>query len=49
LNVLWGAGQGKQYQGVWDTNKGENGTVTVAGEGALKGYKADVNGNCGGT
>jgi RHS repeat-associated protein len=40
---------GKQYQGVWDTNKGENGTVTVAGEGALKGYNADVNGNCGGT
>jgi hypothetical protein len=29
---------GKTYQGVWDTNKGENGTVTVAGSGALKGY-----------
>jgi RHS repeat-associated protein len=40
---------GKKYEGVWDTNKGENGTVTVAGEGALKGYNADVNGNCGGT
>ena len=40
---------GKTYQGVWDTNKGENGTVTVAGAGALKGYNAEVNGNCGGT
>jgi RHS repeat-associated protein len=39
----------KKYEGVWDTNKGENGTVTVAGEGALKGYNANVNGNCGGT
>jgi len=40
---------GKSYTGVWDTNKGENGAVTVAGTGALKGYDADVNGNCGGT
>src|SRR5579872_7608826 len=40
---------GNTYQGVWDTNKGENGTVEVAGTGALKGYNADVNGNCGGT
>ena len=40
---------GKQYQGVWDTDKGENGKVLVAGEGALKGYNGEVNGNCGGT
>jgi hypothetical protein len=40
---------GKQYQGVWDSNKGEGGTVTVAGAGALSGYKADVTGNCGGS
>jgi RHS repeat-associated protein len=41
----------KKYEGVWDTNKGENGTVTVAGDPntALKGYNAQVNGNCGGT
>ncbi|WP_198137603.1 RHS repeat-associated core domain-containing protein [Terriglobus sp. TAA 43] len=39
----------KTYEGVWDTNKGENGTVTVAGTGALKGYNADVTGNCGGS
>jgi RHS repeat-associated protein len=40
---------GKTYNGVWDTNKGENGGVTVAGSGALKGYNADITGNCGGT
>ena len=40
---------GKSYNGVWDTNKGENGAVTVAGAGALSGYNATVNGNCGGT
>lgn len=40
---------GKQYQGVWDTNKGENGAVQVAGTGALNGYTATVNGNCGST
>lgn len=40
---------GKTYSGVWDTNKGENGGVTVAGSGALKGYNADITGNCGGT
>jgi RHS repeat-associated protein len=40
---------GKTYAGVWDTNKGENGTVTVAGSGALNGYVADVKGNCGGS
>ncbi len=40
---------GKQFQGVWDTNKGENGAVQVAGTGALNGYIAEVNGNCGGT
>ena len=40
---------GKTYQGVWDTNKGENGAVTVAGTGALQGYDAKVNGNCGNT
>jgi hypothetical protein len=37
---------GKQYQGVWDTNKGENGAVTVSGTGALKGYDAKVTGDC---
>ena len=40
---------GKTYQGVWDTNKGENGAVTVAGTGALQGYDAKINGNCGNT
>jgi hypothetical protein len=39
----------KQYQGVWDTNKGQSGAVTVAGTGALKGYNAEVTGNGGGT
>lgn len=38
---------GKQYQGVWDTNKGEGGAVTVAGIGALNGYDAKVTGDCG--
>jgi RHS repeat-associated protein len=40
---------GKQYNGVWDTNKGENEAVQVAGDGAIKGYTATVNGNCGNT
>jgi RHS repeat-associated protein len=40
---------GKTYQGVWDTNKGENRAVTVAGSGALQGYDAKINGNCGNT
>ena len=42
---------GKTYEGVWDTNKGENGAVTVAGaEGTpLEGYDAKINGNCGNT
>jgi len=40
---------GKQYQGVWDTNKGEGGAVTVTGTGALKGYDAKVTGDCGHT
>jgi len=42
---------GKTYQGVWDTNKGENGAVTVAGaQGTpLEGYDAKINGNCGNT
>lgn len=39
---------GKTYEGVWDTSKGENGAVTIAGTAALKGYNADVTGNCGG-
>ena len=41
--------QGHTYQGVWDTNKGENGAVTVAGTGAINGYDAQINGNCGDT
>jgi len=50
ISVTVGSGDSaKTYAGVWDTNKGEGGTVTVAGAGALSGYKADVTGNCGGT
>jgi RHS repeat-associated protein len=42
---------GKTYEGVWDTNKGENGAVTVAGAAGtpLEGYDAKVTGNCGNT
>jgi uncharacterized protein RhaS with RHS repeats len=42
---------GQKYQGVWDTNKGENGAVTVAGAAGtpLEGYDAKVTGNCGNT
>jgi RHS repeat-associated protein len=42
---------GKTYEGVWDTNKGENGAVTVAGakDTPLEGYDATINGNCGNT
>lgn len=37
---------GGTYQGVWDTNKGENNAAQVAGAGALKGFTATINGNC---
>lgn len=41
---------GKNYQGVWDTKKGENGAVIVSGgTDALKGYDAKVTGDCGHT
>jgi RHS repeat-associated protein len=37
------------YQGVWDTNKGENNAVQVAGAGALSAFIATINGNCNGS
>jgi len=43
--------QRNTYEGVWDTNKGENGAVTAAGakNGPLEGYNATITGNCGNT
>jgi hypothetical protein len=38
--------KGHTYAGVWDTNKGENAAVYVAGAGALKGYTAQITGAC---
>ena len=46
ISVKYG---GKTYSGVWDTNKGENNAVDVAGTGALGGFSARVTGNCNGT
>ena len=41
---------GGTYQGVWDTNKGENNAAQVAGgAGALSGFTATINGNCSNT
>ncbi len=40
---------GKTYTGVWDTNKGEQGAVQLAGSGALSPFTANVTGNCDGT
>ena len=46
ISVKYG---GNTYQGVWDTNKGEQNAVDVAGSGALSPFTAQINGNCGGT
>ena len=40
---------GNTYQGVWDTNAGEQGAVQVAGGGDLSSFNANITGNCGGT
>ena len=45
ISVKYG---GNTYQGVWDTNKGEQNAVDVAGSGALSPFTAEINGNCGG-
>jgi RHS repeat-associated protein len=37
---------GKTYDGVWDTNKGEQGEVTVSGTGDLKSFNVDLTGAC---
>lgn len=40
---------GNTYQGVWDTNAGEQGAVQVAGGGDLSSFNANITGNCQGT
>lgn len=46
ISVTYG---GKTCQGVWETNKGEQSAVDVAGSGALGQFAAEITGNCGGT
>jgi RHS repeat-associated protein len=46
ISVKYG---GHTYQGVWDTNTGEQHSVAVAGAGALSPFTAEINGNCGGS
>jgi RHS repeat-associated protein len=40
---------GNTYQGVWDTNAGEQGAVQIAGGGDLGSFNANITGNCQGT
>jgi RHS repeat-associated protein len=40
---------GNTYQGVWDSNAGEQGAVQVAGGGDLSSFNANITGNCQGT
>lgn len=40
---------GNTYQGVWDTNAGEQGAVLVSGAGDLSSFNANIVGNCQGT
>jgi RHS repeat-associated protein len=45
-NVTYG---GKTYKGKWDTNKDEQGDVTVSLSGDMDGFTADITGSCQGT
>jgi RHS repeat-associated protein len=40
---------GNTYQGVWDTNAGEQGAVQISGAGDLSSFNANITGNCQGT
>jgi RHS repeat-associated protein len=40
---------GNTYQGVWDSNAGEQGAVQIAGGGDLSSFNANITGNCQGT